>query len=85
MVRHQLHPRTTLERLIVNGVVYQAKVHITYRTSQSQCSKKGLLTDRGANGFIFGKDTCVIDKLDKTIDVQGIDNHQLCGIALGTD
>ena len=35
------------------------------------------MVDRGANGGICGNDTHVISKTDCTVDVQGIDNHQI--------
>ena len=38
---------------------------------------KGALVDRGANGSIVGSDARVIRKLDKVVDVTGIDNHEL--------
>jgi len=40
-------------------------------------SKRGTLVDRGANGGILGNDTKVIFKRNKTVDVTGIDNHEL--------
>jgi len=40
-------------------------------------SKSGTLVDRGANGGVLGNDTKVIFKRNKTVDVTGIDNHEL--------
>jgi len=40
-------------------------------------SKRGTLVDRGANGGILGNDAKVIFKRNKTVDVTGIDNHEL--------
>ena len=47
---------------------YRHGVHKRYR---------GALVDRGANGTIVGNDARVIRKLDKLVDVTGIDNHEL--------
>jgi len=40
-------------------------------------SKRGTLVDQGANGGIPGNDAKVIFKRNKTVDVTGIDNHEL--------
>jgi len=40
-------------------------------------SKRGTLVDRGANSSIPGNDAKVIFKRNKTVDVTGIDNHEL--------
>jgi len=40
--------------------------------------------DRGANGGIAGDDVCIIEKSDQTIDVRGIDNHQITNILIVT-
>jgi len=40
-------------------------------------SKRGTLADRGANGGILGNDAKVIFKSNKTVDVIGVDNHEL--------
>jgi len=40
-------------------------------------SKRGTLVDRGANGGMLGNDAKVIFKRNKTVDVTGVDNHEL--------
>jgi len=40
-------------------------------------SKRGTLGDRGANGGMLGNDVKVIFKRNKTVDVTGVDNHEL--------
>jgi len=40
------------------------------------------LVDRGANGGILGSDAKVIFKHSKTVDVTGIDNHELNGLPM---
>jgi len=37
-----------------------------------------------ANGGIAGDDICIIEKFDHTVDVQGIDNHQITNIPIMT-
>ena len=43
-------------------------------------SRRGALVDHGANGGICGNDVRVISKTGQTVDVQGIDNHQIVDI-----
>jgi len=40
-------------------------------------SKRGTLVDRGANGCMLGNDAKVIFNRNKTVDVTGVDNHEL--------
>ena len=40
--------------------------------------------DRGANGGIAGDDVRIIEKSDRTVDVRGIDNHQITNIPIVT-
>jgi hypothetical protein len=42
------------------------------------------LIDRGANGGVAGSDVRVIFKTNRTVDIQGIDNHRCTNIAIGT-
>ena len=35
----------------------------------------GAMVDRGANGCIIGKDMSVIERIDLTIDLSGLDDH----------
>ena len=45
---------------------------------------QGSLVDRGANGGIPGNDSRIISRTDRTVDISGIDNHEVCGLCLGT-
>jgi hypothetical protein len=42
------------------------------------------LIDQGANGGIAGNDVRIISTTGRTVNVTGIDNHQLCSIKIGT-
>ena len=42
------------------------------------------LVDRGANGSIAGQEMRIIAKLDKTIDLSGIDDHTVSNLRLVT-
>ena len=42
------------------------------------------LVDRGANGGVAGDDVRVIFKTSRTVDIKGIDNHQVVDIPIGT-
>ena len=46
--------------------------------------KLASLVDRGANGGIAGDDVHIIEKSDQTVDVRGIDNHQITNIPIVT-
>ena len=45
-------------------------------------SKRGTLVDRGANGGILGNDAKVIFRRNKSVDVTGIDNHELSSLPM---
>ena len=47
-------------------------------------SRRRALVDRGANGGICGNDVRVISKTGQTVDVQGVDNHQIVDIPIVT-
>ena len=58
----------------------------TYIVSQAKLVKKLLkaLMDRGANGSILGGDVRIIDVYDTCIDLNGIDDHTVRNLQLGT-
>jgi len=45
-------------------------------------SKRGTLVDRGANGGMLGNDAKVIFRRNKSVDVTGIDNHELSSLPM---
>src|SRR5919112_4970772 len=45
---------------------------------------KGSLVDRGANGGIAGDDVRIIAKTDRSVNIQGIDNHRINKIPIVT-
>jgi len=47
-----------------------------------KCSKRGTLIDRGANGGVLGNDTKVMFRRNKSVDVTGIDNHELSSLPM---
>jgi len=40
--------------------------------------------DRGANGGIARQDVKIIASSDRSVDIQGIDNHQMTDVKIGT-
>ena len=58
--------------------------HVVYNVSAHWSSSSRSLVDRGANGGLAGIDVRVIFKTHRSVDVRGIDNHQLTDIAIGT-
>eukprot|EP00977_Amphora_coffeiformis_P012644 scaffold3187_cov130-Amphora_coffeaeformis.AAC.1 len=57
---------------------------IVYKVSASRTKSTTALVDRGANGGIAGQDVKVIATTDRTVDIQGIDNHQMTNVKIGT-
>ena len=57
---------------------------VVYRVSASKIKSRNSLVDRGANGGIAGQDVKVIATSDRTVDIQGIDNHQVTNVSIGT-
>ena len=74
------------EEIVVNGKKYRQiqKHQILYSVSSHKSQKAGSLVDRGANGGIAGEDVRIIEKSDRTVDVRGIDNHQITNIPIVT-
>jgi Reverse transcriptase (RNA-dependent DNA polymerase) len=58
--------------------------NIVYTVSSHQYATSLSLIDRGANGGVAGSDVRVIFKTHRTVDIRGIDNHQVTNIDIGT-
>jgi hypothetical protein len=58
------------------------KLKIKVEKHSVKRSKRGTLVDRGANGGILGNDAIVIFRRQKTVDVTGIDNHELSSLVM---
>ena len=65
--------------------VNMIETNTTYNVSlHRRASKRGALVDRGANGGVAGADTHIISRTGRTVDITGIDEHQLNSIPIGT-
>ena len=53
---------------------------ITYSVSASKIRLKHSLMDQGANRGIAGQDVKLIATRDRSVDIQGIDNHQVTDV-----
>jgi hypothetical protein len=63
----------------------QAPLRDTYQISAHKTkSYHGALVDRGANGGIAGSNVCIILTTGRTVDITGMDIHQLTKIKIGT-
>ena len=63
----------------------QYHLHVPYRVSHNSAHpSRGALIDRGANGGLAGPDVRVISRTDRTVDVSGIDNHQMTHLPIVT-
>ncbi len=61
-----------------------ANLHLTYCVSAHHTHDAQSLVDRGANGGVAGVDVRVITKTHRKVHIQGIDNHQVSDIDIGT-
>ncbi len=71
----------------LNGITYRQVNMASMTYSVSSChatGHKGSLVDRGANGGIAGADRCIIAKTNRSVDIQGIDNHRINAIPIIT-
>jgi len=70
----------------IHGVEYVAKLNdVMYQVSNHNQTKLQLaLIDRGANGGVAGSDTRLIDKSLRSVNIQGIDDHMIEGVPIGT-
>jgi hypothetical protein len=72
--------------VMINGVEYVTKVHdVMYQVSNHKQTTLPLaLIDRGANGGVTGSDTRLIDKSLHSVHIQGIDDHMIKDVPIGT-
>lgn len=57
---------------------------ITYNVCKANTHRGKSLFDRGANGVICGDDVRVISLSDRTLNVTGIDDHEMCNLRIGS-
>ena len=69
-----LSSREKRDNIVRYRVSYEHSHHRIWRT----------LVDRGANGCILGKDTRVVHLTDQYIDLNGIDDHTVRNLRIGT-
>jgi hypothetical protein len=72
--------------IMINGVEYVTKVHdVMYQVSNhKQMTLPLALIDRGANGGVAGSDTWLIDKSLCSVHIQGINDHMIKDVPIGT-
>ena len=71
--------------MVIDGVTYEAyATNIQYTVKQANLRKSFALIDRGANGGITGEDVRIITKTTRSVDVQGLDSHQVNNIPIVT-
>jgi hypothetical protein len=72
--------------VMINGVEYVAKLNdVMYQVSNHKKMTLPLaLIDCGANGGVAGSDTWLIDKSLRSVHIQGIDNHMIEDVLIGT-
>jgi hypothetical protein len=73
-------------KIVLNGVKYRQcnATQIIYSASPHRQSDKGSLVDRGCNGGICANDTRVISASNRTVEVQGINNHRMSDVRIVT-
>ena len=75
--QQKIKPATPRQVNMAERSVYRVSNHNSQRTKQS-------LVDRGSNGGAAGEDVKVLSTSLRTVDIKGIDNHQLTNVATGT-
>jgi hypothetical protein len=72
--------------VMINGVKYVVKLNdAMYQVSNHKQTTLPLaLIDRGANGGVAGSDTRLIDKSLHSVHIQGIDDHMIKDVPIGT-
>jgi hypothetical protein len=80
------HQRLDKPSVMINGVEYVAKLNdVMYQVSNHKKMMLPLaLIDRGANGGVTGSDTWLIDKSLHSVQIQGIDDHMIKDVLIGT-
>jgi hypothetical protein len=80
------HQRPDKPSVMINGVEYIAKLNnVMYQVSNhEQMTLPLALIDRGANGGVAGSDTQLIDKSLRSVHIQGIDDHMIKDVPIGT-
>jgi hypothetical protein len=70
----------------INGVEYITKLNdVMYQVSNHKQTMLPLaLIDRGTNGGVAGSDTWLIDKSLRSVHIQGIDDHMIKDVPIGT-
>jgi hypothetical protein len=71
---------------MINRVQYIIKLNdVMYQVSNHKQKMLPLaLIDRGANGGVAGSDTRLIDKSQRSFHIQGIDDHMIKDVVIGT-
>jgi hypothetical protein len=59
-------------------------VHIRYTVSSSITTTSFSLEDLDSNGGVSGTDVMLTSKTHLSVDIQGIDNHQVTDVSIGT-
>jgi hypothetical protein len=74
------------QSVMINGVEYVIKLNdVMYQVSNHKQTMLPLaLNDRGANGGVAGSDTRLIDKSLPSVHIQGIDDHMIKDVPIGT-
>jgi hypothetical protein len=80
------HQRPDKPSVTINGVEYVAKLNdVMYQVSNHKQTMLPLaLIDRSANGGVAGSDRQLIHKSLCSVHIQGIDNHMIKDVPIGT-
>jgi hypothetical protein len=84
---HDSSTQESVPEITINGKTYRiVNTTTTYNVSAARHrSEHALLVDRGVNGGVAGEDVRVlIFKSMRSVDIQGLDNHQVTNIPIVT-
>ena len=85
-IARQATDESDTSEIIIKGKTYRlVNAAIFYVVSAAlQSNKHGSLMDRGANGGVAGIDVRIILTTLRSVDIQGLDNHQVTNISIVT-
>jgi hypothetical protein len=87
LIRTDHSPSMGDETIVVNGVTYRHinMTNILYNVNNNKVSQPGLsLVDRGANGGVLGSDVLILETTSRSVNIVGIDNHEITNIPICT-
>ena len=75
---------TSTKYITLDGIKYRPISNLNVVYYYSYALKKGSLVDRSVNGILCGTDVRLIEKTRRSVNIQGIGNHQITDVPIIT-